>query len=110
MYTDAEFQMIIQDVRMYKELGADDIVVGCLKADGSLDMDKKRELRERADGIVMTLHRAFDVCGDPYETPEEAIALGIDMIFTHGQKDNCMDGKDMPARQVLDAHYGAFFR
>ena len=35
LYTNAEFQMISEDIRMFRELGADGVVVGCLKADGS---------------------------------------------------------------------------
>lgn len=34
----------------------------------------------------MTLHRAFDVCRDPYKALEEAVELGFDTILTSGQK------------------------
>lgn len=100
LYTDAEFRMIAEDVQMFKELGADGVVVGCLKADGFLDLEKMKILRQKADGICMTLHRAFDVCKDPYQTLEEATALGIDTILTSGQQNHCMDGRDMLAELI----------
>lgn len=103
LYTDAEFRMIAEDVQMFKELGADGVVVGCLKEDGSLDLEKMKELRKRADGIRMTLHRAFDVCRDPYQTLEESIELGIDTILTSGQQDNCMDGSAVLAELIRQA-------
>ena len=70
LYTDAEFQMIEEDILMFRELGADGVVTGCLNADGSLDADRMGRLKECAGQLHMTLHRAFDVCRDPYQTLE----------------------------------------
>lgn len=95
LYTDAEFRMIAEDVRMFRELGADGVVVGCLNADGSLDLEKMKALRERADGIHVTLHRAFDMCRDPYEALEQSVDLGIHTILTSGQRNTCVDGREM---------------
>ena len=95
LYTEAEFRMIAEDIQMFKELGADGVVVGCLLADGNLDVCRMKELRERADGIHMTLHRAFDVCKNPYQALKEAVDLGIDSILTSGQAENCMEGREM---------------
>lgn len=95
LYTDAEFQMIADDIEMFQKLGADGVVTGCLLPDGSLDFDRMRALRERADGMHMTLHRAFDVCKDPYQALLEAIDLGIDTILTSGQAACCMEGREV---------------
>lgn len=93
LYTDAEFQMIAEDIRMFRDLGADGVAAGCLKADGSLDTDRMRHLREQAGPMQMTLHRASDVCRDPYQVLEEAVGLGIDTILTSGQAPDCIGGK-----------------
>lgn len=103
LYTDAEYRMLAEDIQMFKEMGADGVVVGCLQADGSLDLERMKLLREKADGIRMTLHRAFDVCRDPYQTLEESIVLGIDTILTSGQRDNCMEGKVVLERLIRQA-------
>lgn len=95
LYTDAEFLVLKEDIRMFKELGADGVVVGCLLADGNLDVRRMEELRECADGIHMTLHRAFDVCRDPYRALEEAVSLEIDTILTSGQAKDCMEGREV---------------
>ncbi len=34
LYTETEFEMIQEDILMFRELGADGIAAGCLKADG----------------------------------------------------------------------------
>ncbi len=92
LYTEAEFRMMKEDVRMFYELGADGITVGCLRPDGSLDLERMEELKDSAGDLRFTLHRAFDVCKDPYEALEEAVALGIDRILTSGQAAVCTEG------------------
>ena len=40
-------------------------------ADGSLNMPQMERFMEAAEGMSVTLHRAFDVCRDPYEALKE---------------------------------------
>ena len=103
LYTNAEFQMMREDIQMFQELGADGVVAGCLKADGCLDMDRMSELRECADSLRFTLHRAFDVCRDPYKALEEAVSLGIDTILTSGQASCCIEGMETLKRLIAQA-------
>lgn len=95
LYTDYEFQMIAEDARMFRDLGADGIVVGFLRPDGSLDVEKLKVLKEIAGTGSMTLHRAFDVCRDPYRSLEDAIEAGADTILTSGQQNTCFEGKQL---------------
>ena len=44
--------------------------------------------------MPVTLHRAFDMCQDPFVTLEEAKKLGISTILTSGQTD-CVDGVEL---------------
>lgn len=94
-YDDYEFEMMKEDTIMYRKLGADGIVIGVLKPDGSLDMKRMEELVELAGGMDVTLHRAFDVCRDPYEALEQAIDLEINTILTSGQKNSAWEGRDL---------------
>lgn len=103
LYTDAEFQMLEEDIRMFRELGADGVVTGCLRADGSLDFNRMERLRACADGLSLTLHRAFDVCRNPCHALEEAAALGIDIILTSGQAKDCRKGKEVLSKLIAQA-------
>ena len=94
-YTDSEFAIIKQAVADFRELGAEGVVIGVLKPDGTLNMEQMKELMDAAGDMSVTLHRAFDVCVDPYETMEQAIELGIDTILTSGQKNVCTEGADL---------------
>ncbi len=91
-YTDYEFDIIKEEVKLYREIGADGIVIGILKPDGNLNINQMEEIIELAEGIPITLHRAFDVCADPLKTLEESIKIGIKTILTSGQKNKCVDG------------------
>lgn len=94
-YTDAEFSMIRGAVKGFREMGAEGVVIGILKPDGTLNMEQMKVLMEEAEGMSVTLHRAFDVCADPFVAMEQAIELGIDTILTSGQKNVCTLGTDL---------------
>lgn len=99
-YTNEEFNIIKRDIEMFKNHGADGVVIGILNEDGSLNIDQMKELISAAGDMSITLHRAFDVCRDPFEALEDSKKLGIHTILTSGQKDNCFDGKEL-IRQLI---------
>ena len=99
-YTDREFDQILRDVELFRGLGADGAVIGILRPDGSLDQERMRLLMEAAAGMKVTLHRAFDMCRDPFAALETAVELGIDTVLTSGQKNSCMEGEELLAELV----------
>ncbi len=96
-YDEYEFQSIKEEVEMFRELGADGVVIGILRPDGSLNMEEMEELVKAAGGMGVTLHRAFDVCRDPYEALEQCVSMGIDTILTSGQKSSAWEGRELLA-------------
>lgn len=80
-------------------------MIGILKPDGTLNMEQMKILMEEAGDMSVTLHRAFDVCADPYETLEQAVSLGIDTILTSGQKNICTLGTDL-LKDLVDRSAG----
>lgn len=94
-YTEYEVQQLKEEVEMFRELGADGIVIGILKPDGSLNYEQMKELISGRGHMSVTLHRAFDVCKDPVEGMEMAIDLGMNTILTSGQKDSCEKGAEL---------------
>lgn len=100
LYTEHEFDIILRSVKRYRELGADGVVAGCLLPDGSLDAERMGRLREAAGSMSLTLHRAFDMCRDPYRALEQACSLGVQTILTSGQKNSCTEGRELIAGLV----------
>ena len=71
-YTDHEFNVMCEEIRMFKEAGADGVVIGCLDADCNLQYDRMAKMRECAGDMFVTMHRAYDMCADPYLVIEQA--------------------------------------
>ena len=95
--------LLKKEVRMFRELGADGVVIGTLRPDGSLHTEQMKELIEEAGDMSITLHRAFDMCKDPFATLEQAKRLGIHTILTSGQKNNCVEGIELLKKLVEQA-------
>ena len=47
-YTENEFKILKEEVAMFRDAGADGVVVGCLNVDGTLDLEKMEELVKEA--------------------------------------------------------------
>ena len=90
--------------------GADGIVTGVLTPAGALDTDAlrpiyaaARQAAEKAHRTVdCTLHRAFDVCCDPFAALEAAKQLGLATILTSGQAASAPQGAAL-LRQLVEA-------
>jgi copper homeostasis protein len=80
LYDAEEFEVMREDVRLAKELGADGVVLGCLTVAGDIDAVRTAELVSLARPMNVTFHRAFDMCRDPRQGLEDLIALGIDRV------------------------------
>ena len=93
-YDEDEFSVMLNEVKEFRQLGADGVVIGNLLPNGDLNLQQTAQLKDAAGNMSVTLHRAFDVCRDPIKTMQEAIGLGINSILTSGQQDTCLQGKE----------------
>lgn len=103
LYTDYEFDIICRSVERFRRMGANAVVVGCLLPDGSLDTERMKRLVELAGPMDVTLHRAFDMCRDPYEALEQAKELEIRTILTSGQRESSWEGRELIAGLVRES-------
>ena len=101
LYDRAEVDSMIHDILLAKQYGADGIVIGALKADGSIDMETCRQLVTAAQGMQITFHRAFDMCNDPLRAIQEIRDLGCQRLLTSGQAPSALLG--LPLLQQLIA-------
>lgn len=102
-YSDSEFAVLKREIKLFCELGADGAVIGILKPDGTLNTEQMQELIGEASGMSLTLHRAVDMCRDPMEAMEQAIALGMHTILTSGQEKNALAGAVLIGRMIREA-------
>lgn len=102
-YTEHEMEIMKSQIRALKEAGVEGAVIGILKEDGELDCEKMQELLQECENMSVTLHRAFDMCRDPYKAMEQAIELGINTILTSGQKQSAWEGRELLAELIEKA-------
>jgi copper homeostasis protein len=97
LYSDRELDVLREDLRIAKELGANGVVIGCLTAEGDIHQPRTRELMQIARPLQVTFHRAFDMCRDPQQALEVLIGLGVDRVLTSGQEASCLEGLELIA-------------
>jgi copper homeostasis protein len=92
LYSELEYQTMLDDVRTCRELGVAGVVFGCLTADGRIDDVRMTELTEAARPLKVTCHRAFDMTRDADEAIEALVRCGVDRVLTSGQRDTAVEG------------------
>jgi len=91
-YSDDELAVMKRDIEYCREVGCDGVVIGVLKADGTINVEQMQELVEAARPMKVTFHRAFDVCENPYQALDNIQKLGIERILTSGQCNQAIKG------------------
>ena len=84
LYSDEEYEIMLQDIEVSKKLGANGVVIGMLMEDGSIDVERCSKLITAATDLEVTFHRAFDRTNNMLLALEQVIALGCKRILTSG--------------------------
>ncbi len=93
LYSDDDFSVMKDDIRMCAEQGADGVVLGLLTADGDVDIERTRELIDLARPMEVTFHRAIDLTRDFDSALESVIRTGADRVLTSGAELTAMQGR-----------------
>lgn len=94
LYGPEELELLQMQICQLKAAGADGFVIGCLTAEGELDLDAMKPLVEACGDKGITLHRCIDVSRDIFKTYLDAKALGIDTVLTSGAAASCKTGRE----------------
>ncbi|MBK7433884.1 MAG: copper homeostasis protein CutC [Chitinophagaceae bacterium] len=103
LYSEDEYEIMIKDIAVCKELQCDGVVVGMLHADGRVDKERCSRLVEQAYPLGVTFHRAFDRTNDPFAALEDIIDSGFERILTSGLKPTAPEGAETLATLVKQA-------
>ncbi|MCU0362431.1 MAG: copper homeostasis protein CutC [Bacteroidales bacterium] len=103
LYSDIEYDIMRREIDMCGELGANGIVIGILRAGGTIDIDRTAHLVEFAKPLPVTFHRAFDMCSDPHQGLEDVIASGAARLLTSGQKNSAPEGSELIGKLVSES-------
>ncbi|WP_205943235.1 copper homeostasis protein CutC [Pedobacter frigoris] len=98
LYSDLEFSIMKEDIKICKSLKCDGVVIGILRADGSVDKQRCAELIEMAKPMHVTFHRAFDMSNNLEQALEDIIELGCERILTSGGESSAHRGIEVLAK------------
>ena len=98
--TESELRIMAEEIKQFNDEGAEGVVTGVLKPNGTIDMPAMETLRNAADGMHFAMHRAFDMCEDPFAALKDAEGLGVGTILTGGRKNTCLDGAELIKEMV----------
>jgi copper homeostasis protein len=100
LYNDLEYDIMRRDIEVCGENGADGIVIGILRRDGSIDVERSSKLIQLARPMSVTFHRAFDMCSDAEKGLEDIILSGADRLLTSGQRNTVPEGIELIQKLV----------
>lgn len=92
VFAGAEVAAMLADIDAAREAGLAGVVLGASLPDGRLDAAILQRLVDRAQGMGLTLHRAFDLVPELGEAVEVAVRLGFERILTSGQAETAVAG------------------
>jgi copper homeostasis protein len=99
-YGEDELETMRHDIAAFRDAGADGVVLGVLTAQGAVDIDRCRDLVERAGSLQTVFHRAFDLVPDPDTTLEALVSIGVTRILTSGQTPASLEGAPLLRRLI----------
>ncbi|MGB8816396.1 MAG: copper homeostasis protein CutC [Rhizobiaceae bacterium] len=104
VYMDSDEAAMRHDIDMARDLGLAGVVFGALTGGGQLDGELLNRLCQHAQGMDLTLHRAFDFCGPEFDAAlETAINLGFHRILTSGGERTALEGLSVLERLFAKA-------
>jgi copper homeostasis protein len=99
-YTELEFELMQEEIRHARDLGADGIVLGLLDKQGRVDVERTRVLVQLAHPLPVTFHRAIDMTPSPSLALNDVIETGATRILTSGGAISAKLGASEIARMV----------
>ncbi|MCX8481758.1 MAG: copper homeostasis protein CutC, partial [Sediminibacterium sp.] len=92
LYSNSEFESMLSDIEICKQLKYDGIVVGCLNKNGDIEINLLKQIVALAKPMEITFHRAFDRVNNPYKSLEKIIKIGCNRVLTSGLQSNAISG------------------
>ncbi len=103
VFSSADLRAMLGDIAAVKQAGLAGVVLGASRPNRSLDAAMLATLCEAAQGLGLTLHRAFDLVPDLNEALDIAIGLRFERILTSGGAVDASSGADRLRELVAKA-------
>ncbi|MDH3697713.1 MAG: copper homeostasis protein CutC [Flavobacteriaceae bacterium] len=95
VYSNSEYEKILEAIHKFMELGVSGIVVGVLKKNHTIDLNRMIEIRSLTKDLHLTFHRAFDQVPNPRQAIKDLENIGVNTVLTSGQRNTALEGLDL---------------
>lgn len=92
IYDKYEFKTIISDILKIRKLGVKGIVVGTITDDFEINTKQLDLIINKANGLDITFHRAFDCLKFPEKAIKKLSSMGVTRILSSGGKGTAIKG------------------
>lgn len=96
VYSELELEMMMYDIDVLLESGAQGLVLGCLDPQGEIDVIAVKRLmkvaRTKKSNVEFTFHRAIDMSKDLTKSCKVIAGLGFSRILTSGGHATALEG------------------
>lgn len=100
VYSRDEIDVVLREIISCKRIGVKGIVVGALKDSGEIDSEIMKEMIDKAEGLDVTFHRAFDDSIEWKPSLEILINLGVERVLSSGLATNIENGMPVLKQMV----------
>lgn len=104
LYSDIEFNLMKEDIKICKSLNCNGVVIGILNEDGEIDTHRCAELIAVANPMPVAFHRAFDMSNNLFMALEDLINLGVVRVLTSGAAATALEGKEVIEKLIKQAN------
>lgn len=105
VYSAVEKELMLEEIRFFKDAGVSGIVVGALDEHGEIDITFMEKVIDLCgESTEITFHRAFDVSTqDPVLMLNDLIEMGVSRLLTSGRAISAWAGRKLLSRLVVEA-------
>ncbi len=102
-YSSDEIEIMKEDIKICKSLGAKGVVLGMLTEDKKIDFELVKEFVSLAAPMEVTFHKAIDELENPVEAIDSLAEAGIKRILSSGTKATALEGVDILNKMINKA-------
>ncbi|KAJ7269402.1 copper homeostasis CutC domain-containing protein, partial [Mycena haematopus] len=96
LYSEHEIEVMLEDIRVFKQHNVCGVVLGALKPDGRVDIEVTKRLVDEALPLQVCFHRAFDMTSDPAKALADVMSIGgVSRILTSGHGPTALGSLDI---------------
>ncbi|HEY4785485.1 MAG TPA: copper homeostasis protein CutC [Bacteroidales bacterium] len=99
-YSDDEFEIMLDDIRLCRNIGCDGIATGIQRADGDIDFDRMKRIVDLAYPMRVTCIRVFDLIHDMFGALDGLVDAGCERVLTSGQAQKAYEAAETIAQLV----------